>query len=37
MGTLIYAKLIIVFTSNIEFSPDSEVVHGSTTFKLTKV
>ena len=27
---LIYAKL------NLEFSPYSEVIHGSTTFKLTK-
>ena len=33
---LIYAKLIIVFTPNLEFSPYSEVIHGSTTFKLTK-
>ena len=32
----LYAKLIIVFTSNLEFSPDSEVIDGSTTFKLTK-
>ena len=33
---LIYAKLIIVFTPHLEFSPYSEVIHGSTTFKLTK-
>ena len=33
---LIYTKLIIVFTPNLEFFPDSEVIHGSTTFKLTK-
>ena len=33
---LIYAKLIIVFTPNVEFSPYSEVIHESTTFKLTK-
>ena len=36
MGMFIYAKLIIVFTPNIESSPGSEVIHGSTTFKLTK-
>ena len=33
---LIYAKLIIVFTPNLEFSPYSEVIHGSPTFELTK-
>ena len=33
---LIYAKLIIIFTPNLEFSPYPEVIHGSTTFKLTK-
>ena len=33
---LIYAKLIIVFTPNLEFPPYSEVIHGSTTFELTK-
>ena len=33
---LIYTKLIIVFTPNLEFSPYFEVVHGSTTFKLTE-
>ena len=32
----IYAKLIVVFTPNLEFSPYSEVIHGSTTFKLTE-
>ena len=36
MGTFIYIKLIIVFLPNIEFFPDSKVIHGSTTFKLTK-
>ena len=35
-GTLIYAKLIIVFTPNLEFSPYPEAIHGSTTFKLRK-
>ena len=29
--------MTIVFTSNLEFSPYSEVIHESTTFKLTKV
>ena len=33
---LIYAKLTIVFTPDFEFSPNSEVIHGSTTFKKTK-
>ena len=33
---LIYAKLIIVFTPNLEFFNYSEVIHGGTTFKLTK-
>ena len=33
---LMYAKPIIVFTPNLEFSPYSEVMHESTTFKLTK-
>ena len=33
---LIYGKLIIVFTPNLQFSPYSEDIHGSTTFKLTK-
>ena len=37
MGTLIYAKLIKVFPPNLGFSPYSEVIHGSTAFKLTKV
>ena len=32
---LIYAKLILAFTPNLEFSPYSEAIHGSTTFKLT--
>ena len=31
-GKLIYAKLITLFT----FFPYSKVIHGSTTFKLTK-
>ena len=34
---LIYAKLIIVFTLNLAFSPCSEVIHRTTKFKLTKV
>ena len=29
--------MTIVFTSNLEFFPYSEVIHESTTFKLTKV
>ena len=33
---LIYTELILVFTSNLEFSPYSEVIHRSITFKLTK-
>ena len=33
---LIYAKLIIVFTPNLESSPYLDVIHGSTTFKQTK-
>ena len=33
---LIYARLIIVFTPNLECSSYSEVIHESTTFKLTK-
>ena len=33
---VIYAKLIIVFTPNLEFLPYSEVLHGSTILKLTK-
>ena len=33
---LIYVTLIVVFTSNLEFSPYSEVMHWSATFKLTK-
>ena len=33
---LLYRKLIIVFTPNLEFSPYSEVIHGNTTFKQTK-
>ena len=33
---MIYAKLIIVFTPNLEFPPYSEVIHGSTILKLTK-
>ena len=32
----IYAKLIIVLTPNLELSPYSNVIHGNTTFKLTK-
>ena len=32
---LIYAKLIIVLTPNLELSPNSGIIHGSTTFKLT--
>ena len=32
---LICAKLIIVFTLNLEFSSYSEVIYGTTTFKLT--
>ena len=34
--SLIYIKLIMVFTPNLEFSPYSEVIYGITTFKLTK-
>ena len=34
--SLIYTKLIIVFTPNLEFFPDSGVIHGCTTFKLMK-
>ena len=38
MGTLIYTRLIIyigiVFATNLEFSPYSEVKHESTAFKL---
>ena len=34
--TVIYAKMIIVFPPNLEFSPYSEVIHGTATFKLTK-
>ena len=37
MGTLIYAKLTIAFPPNLEFSPYSEVICGSTTFKLMEV
>ena len=33
---LIYTKLFIVFTPNSDFSHYSEVIHGSTTFKVTK-
>ena len=33
---LIYGILIAVFTPNLEFSPYSEVMHWSATFKLTK-
>ena len=33
---LIYAKMIIVFSPNLEFSPYSELILGTTTFKLTK-
>ena len=33
---LIYAKPIIVFTPKLEHAPYSELIHGSTTFKLTK-
>ena len=36
MGTLIYAKLIIVFSPNVGFSPYSGVINGSTAFKLAK-
>ena len=32
-----YAKLIIIFTPNLAFFAYSEVIHGSTTFKLQKV
>ena len=32
----IYTKLIIVLTPNLELSSYSNVIHGSTTFKLTK-
>ena len=35
VGTLIYAKLIIAFPPNLEFSPQSEVIDGTTTFTLT--
>ena len=34
---LIHTKLIIVFILNLGFFPYSEVIHGRTTFKLTKV
>ena len=34
---LIHDKLIIVFTPNLKVPPYSEVISGSTTFKLTKV
>ena len=33
---LLYAKLNIVFTPNLEFSHYSEAIHGSATSKLTK-
>ena len=33
---MIYAKMIIVFTPNLEFSPYSEAMHGSAVFRLTK-
>ena len=33
---LIYAKLIMLFTPNLEFSPYSEVIHESTTLEVTK-
>ena len=33
---LIYAKLMIVFTPNLKFFPYSEIIHESTTFKITK-
>ena len=33
---LIHAKLIIIFTPNLEFSPYSEVIHEKATFKLTE-
>ena len=32
MATFIFAKLIIVFSPNIELYSDPEVVHGSATF-----
>ena len=32
----LYARLVIILTPNLEFCPYSEVIHGSTTFKLTK-
>ena len=32
MATFIFAKLIIVFSSSTEFSPDSEVVYGRAIF-----
>ena len=31
-----YTLLNKVFTPNLEFSPYSEVIHGSTTYKLTE-
>ena len=34
--SLIYTKLIKVFTPNLEFSPCYEVIHRSATFKLAK-
>ena len=34
---LIYAKLVIIFIPNLEFSPYSELVQGSKTCSLTKV
>ena len=33
---LIYVKLILVFTPNLKFPPYSELILGSTTFKLMK-
>ena len=37
MERLIYAKLIYSIHSKINFFPYSEVIHGNTAFKLTKV
>ena len=34
---LIYAEMIIVFTPNLKFPLYSEVIHGSTIFKLASV
>ena len=34
--SLIYTKVIVVFTPNLEFSSYYEVIHGSATFKLAR-